>query len=134
MILGLLLLALVAWPGVGWGQVAEAPARLEPVVVTPARIGQQAGEAPASVTVIGAADIRHSANVTLDDLLRQVPSFSLFRRNFDLQLSRPIVKQAEAFLAFENILNETYAVARTTDGIVTIGSPRLVRGGVRVTS
>ena len=51
----------------------------------------------------------------------------------DLQLSRPIVKWAEVFLAFENILNETYAVARTTDGIVTIGTPRLVRGGFRIT-
>ena len=84
MILGLFLLALVAWPGVGWGQVAEAPARLEPVVVTPGRIEQRAGEAPASVTVITADDIRHSANVALDDLLRQVPSFSLFRRSSSL--------------------------------------------------
>jgi len=48
----LLLLVLVASPGVGWGQAAEAPARLEPVVVTPGRIEQQAGEAPASITVI----------------------------------------------------------------------------------
>ena len=86
MILGLLflLVAVVAWPGVGWAQVAEAPARLEPVVVTPGRIEQQAGEAPASVTVITADDIRHSANVALDDLLRQVPSFSLFRRSSSL--------------------------------------------------
>src|SRR5439155_21254462 len=42
---------------------------------------QQAGEAPASVTVITADDILHSPNVTLDDLLRQIPSFNLFRRS-----------------------------------------------------
>jgi len=83
-ILGLLLLALVACPGVGWGQVAKAPARLEPVVVTPARLEQQVGEAPASVTVITADDIRHSPNVALDDLLRRAPSFSLFRRSSSL--------------------------------------------------
>ena len=50
----------------------------------------------------------------------------------DLQLSRPITKWGEVFLAFENILDETYAVQRTTDGIVTVGNPRLIRGGVRL--
>jgi iron complex outermembrane receptor protein len=80
----LLLLALVAWPTVSWGQVAEAPARLEPIVVTPTRLEQQAGESPASVTVITADDIRSSPYVTLDDVLRQIPSFSLFRRSSSL--------------------------------------------------
>ena len=81
MIAPLLLLALVAWPTLGSAQVAEPPARLEPIVVTPVRLEQQAGEAPASVTVITADDIVHSPNVALDDLLRQIPSFGLFRRS-----------------------------------------------------
>jgi len=51
----------------------------------------------------------------------------------DLQLSRPITKWGEIFLAFENILDETYAVQRTTDAIVTTGGPRQIRGGVRLT-
>jgi outer membrane receptor protein involved in Fe transport len=51
----------------------------------------------------------------------------------DLQLSRPIAKWGEVFLAFENLLNETYAIARTSDGIISIGGPRLVRGGLRLT-
>jgi outer membrane receptor protein involved in Fe transport len=50
----------------------------------------------------------------------------------DLQLSRPVARWADVFLAFENLLGETYAVQRTSDGIVTIGGPRLVRGGFRL--
>ena len=61
-------------------QENPAPTRLEPVVVTPTRLEQQAGDAPASVTVISREDVRQSASQTVDDLLRQVPSFSLFRR------------------------------------------------------
>jgi outer membrane receptor protein involved in Fe transport len=83
-ILGLLLLVPVVWPAVCWGQAPEAPTRLEPIVVTPGRIEQEAGDAPASVTVIDAADIRSSPNVALDDLLRQVPAFNLFRRSSSL--------------------------------------------------
>jgi iron complex outermembrane recepter protein len=79
--LALLLLAMVAWPVLASGQATEAPARLEPIVVTPTRLEQQAGESPASVTVITADDIRSSPYVALDDVLRQVPSFSLFRRS-----------------------------------------------------
>ena len=79
-----LVLALVAWPGLCWAQMPEAPVRLDPVVVTPTRLEQGAGDAPASVTVITADDIRSSPYVTLDDLLRQVPSFSLFRRSSSL--------------------------------------------------
>ena len=57
-----------------------APTRLAPVVVTPARLEQTSGEAPASVTVLTRDDVRESAAQTVDDLLRQVPGFSLFRR------------------------------------------------------
>lgn len=61
-------------------QEPAAPKRLEPVVVTPARLEQTAGDAPASVTVLTRDDVRQSAAQTVDDLLRQVPGFSLFRR------------------------------------------------------
>jgi outer membrane receptor for ferrienterochelin and colicin len=57
--------------------------RLEPVAVTVTRMEQKADEAPASVTVL-TDDIEHSAAQTLDDLLRQVPGFSLFRRSSSL--------------------------------------------------
>jgi iron complex outermembrane receptor protein len=63
---------------------APPPTRLEPVVVTVTRIEQQSSEAPGSVTVVTDEDIRHSASQTVDDLLRQVPGFSLFRRSSSL--------------------------------------------------
>ena len=61
-------------------QPPEEPVRLAPVVVTPTRMEQKADDVPAAVTVIGREDISESASQTLDDLLRQVPGFSLFRR------------------------------------------------------
>src|SRR5207253_1573636 len=61
-----LLPMLLLWPTLAWGQTPEAPARLQPIVVTPERLEQQAGEAPASVTVISADDLLHSPNVALD--------------------------------------------------------------------
>jgi len=66
---------------------AQAPddaTRLEPVVVTVTRMEQKAGDAPASVTVLTRDDIHQSASQTVDDLLRQVPGFSLFRRSSSL--------------------------------------------------
>ncbi|HEX9821944.1 MAG TPA: TonB-dependent receptor [Methylomirabilota bacterium] len=75
-LLGVLLLA--AAPA--GAQETEPPARLEPVVVTATRLEQKAGDVPASVTVLTRDDVRESPSQTLDDLLRQVPGFSLFRR------------------------------------------------------
>jgi iron complex outermembrane receptor protein len=65
-------------------QSPDDPARLEPVVVTVTRMEQKADEAPASVTVLTRDDIEHSASQTVDDLLHQVPGFSLFRRSSSL--------------------------------------------------
>src|SRR5437879_8101875 len=65
-------------------QQPDEPTRLEPVVVTVTRLEQKAGEAPASVTVLTRDDIRQSASQSVDDLLRQVPGFSLFRRSSSL--------------------------------------------------
>jgi outer membrane receptor protein involved in Fe transport len=74
-LLGLLLLAV----GPALAQEPDAP-RLEPVVVTVTRFEQRVEDAPASVTVVTRDDVRQSASQTVDDLLRQVPGFSLFRR------------------------------------------------------
>jgi outer membrane receptor protein involved in Fe transport len=78
----LLLSLLAASPAAA--QPPDDPTPLEPVVVTVTRIEQKAGEAPASVTVLTRDDIRLSPSQTLDDLLRQVPCFSLFRRSSSL--------------------------------------------------
>jgi len=76
---GLVLLVLLGAGSAG-AQPAEEPVRLPPVVVTPGRLEQKADEVPASVTIITGDEVRQSPSQTLDDLLRQVPGFSLFRR------------------------------------------------------
>src|SRR5688572_1803449 len=76
----LTLLWLAATTSPATAQAPEETPRLEPVVVTPTRIEQKAGETPASVTVITRPDIATTPAQTVDDLLRQVPGFSLFRR------------------------------------------------------
>ncbi len=64
-------------------QPQEIP-RLPPVVVTPSRIEERASDTPASVTVIPGEAVRDAPQQTVDDILRQVPSFSLFRRSSSL--------------------------------------------------
>ncbi len=81
--LAALLLGLVAVSPAA-AQAPDDATRLEPVVVTVTRMEQKADEAPASVTVLTRDDIEHSASQTVDDLLRQVPGFSLFRRSSSL--------------------------------------------------
>lgn len=56
----------------------------ETVVVSETRSPQQLGDLPAQITVLSAQDVSRAATVTLDDFLRQVPSFSLFRRGSSL--------------------------------------------------
>ena len=66
-------------------QEEQDPAiRLDPVIVTVTRTEQRAGDAPADVTVLTRQDIDRSPSQALDDLLRQVPGFSLFRRTSSL--------------------------------------------------
>ena len=74
-----LVLLLVATPA-----RAQDAERIEPVVVTATRTEQRLGEAPASVTVLTREDVSRTAAQSLDDLLRQVPGFSLFRRSSSL--------------------------------------------------
>ena len=56
----------------------------EDVTVTPTRSEQRLGDVPASVSVISREDIRQSPAVVADDVLRQLPTFSLFRRSSSL--------------------------------------------------
>ena len=52
------------------------------------RTEQQIGELPASATVVRAEEIKNSPAVAADDILRQVPTFSLFRRTSSLAAHR----------------------------------------------
>ena len=64
--------------------------RLEPgrvteqVIVTPTRSEQSLADVPASVAVLHREEIRQSPAVVADDVLRQIPTFSLFRRTSSL--------------------------------------------------
>jgi outer membrane receptor protein involved in Fe transport len=65
--------------------VVLMPASLsETVTVTASRMEQRLRDVPASVSVINQEDIRRSPAVVADDVLRQVPTFSLFRRTSSL--------------------------------------------------
>ena len=57
---------------------------LETVTVTPTRTEQRLGDVPASVSIVTSDAIEASPALLADDVLRQVPSFSLFRRTSSL--------------------------------------------------
>ena len=56
----------------------------ETVVVSETRTPEQLGDLPAEVTVLSAKELSRTSALTLDDFLKQVPSFSLFRRSSSL--------------------------------------------------
>jgi iron complex outermembrane receptor protein len=61
------------------------PAGLSEIVtVTGSRMEQRLRDVPASVTVVTQEDIRRSPAMVADDVLRQIPTFSLFRRTSSL--------------------------------------------------
>jgi outer membrane receptor protein involved in Fe transport len=60
--------------------LSPAGPRNEIVTVTAARTEQQLGNTPASVTILDSDKIKESPAVVTDDVLRQIPSFSLFTR------------------------------------------------------
>jgi outer membrane receptor protein involved in Fe transport len=62
-----------------------SPATLtEAVTVTATRSEQRTGDVPASVNLLEREDIRQSPALVADDVLRQIPTFSLFRRTSSL--------------------------------------------------
>jgi len=66
-------------------QVSLVPATVaETITVTPSRQEQQLGLVPASVSVVDRTAIERSPASVADDLLRQLPTFSLFRRTSSL--------------------------------------------------
>ena len=56
----------------------------ETVTVTPTRSAKRLGDVPVSANIVEKETIRQSPAVVADDVLRQVPTFSLFRRSSSL--------------------------------------------------
>src|SRR5436309_12876076 len=54
------------------------------VVVTATRSERPIGSVPASISVLSGEEIKQSPAVVADDVLRQIPTFSLFRRTSSL--------------------------------------------------
>ena len=66
-------------------EVVLTPAGVrESVTVTPTRTEQRLGDVPASVSIVDKETIRRSPAIVVDDVLRLVPTFSLFRRTSSL--------------------------------------------------
>ena len=69
-------------------QKPKSPKTVSPlhqrVVVTAARAPEALTDSAALVSVVGREELAASSNVTLDDTLRRVPGFSLFRRSSSL--------------------------------------------------
>ncbi len=57
---------------------------LESVVVTAYRSPLASGDSPASTRILTTQHLRQAAGISLDDKLRQVPGFELFRRTSSL--------------------------------------------------
>ena len=64
--------------------VLEIATLFETVTVTPTRSEKALGDVPVSANIIEKETIRQSPAVVADDVLRQVPTFSLFRRSSSL--------------------------------------------------
>src|SRR5262245_6593345 len=64
--------------------VLQPATLLETVTVTPTRSEQRLGDVPASVNVLTSEAIESSPALVADDVLRNVPTFSLFRRTSSL--------------------------------------------------
>ncbi len=66
-------------------EIVLSPATvMEAVTVTATRGERRTGDVPASVNLIAREDIKQSPAVVADDVLRQIPTFSLFRRTSSL--------------------------------------------------
>ncbi len=116
------------------GKVLDAPQQ-------PALEGKRLAQVPRNS---GSASVRYlnprliNATATLrvvgdqfEDDLNTLKLGSFFV--IDLFVSRAITRWAEVYLAVENLLDATYSVGRSTDGVTSIGAPRSVRGGLRLT-
>ncbi len=78
-----MLSALLTFPALSQQQPppTEDPSKLEPVRTSITVAEKISAETPASITVLGKLEIRQTPGINLDDRLRSVPGFSLFRRS-----------------------------------------------------
>ena len=123
------------------GQIVLTSSHFRGSVATPALEGKDVPQVPnwqggLSLTwadpriLTAATQVRFSGDQWDDDL--NTPAFQLKKYAvWDATVSRAIVRSVHAFVAVENIFDTEFDTARTP--IRSIGWPRTVRGGLRVT-
>ncbi len=75
------------------------------------------------------AEARYSSSQFDDDQnTRLLKSYAVA----DLYIDRALTSYASAFLGVENVLNAEIQAGRSADGLVTVGAPRMVSGGLRL--
>src|SRR5262249_7947752 len=95
----------------------------ETIIVTPTRAELRLQDAPASVSVLDAKDLTTAAAQTLDDLLRQIPGFSIFRRSSSI-VANPTTQGVS--------LRGTGASGSSRTLVLADGVPRNVAFGGRI--
>jgi outer membrane receptor protein involved in Fe transport len=134
----------IVWqPWADWrltGAWLYTDARVVEAVAQPALEGKRLAQVPEHTATVGvrfdrpgwftaALTVRHVGGQFEDDLnTLPLGSYALV----DLYVGRRLGGWGEVFAAVENLLDRTYAVGRSTEGVVSIGAPRLVRGGLRL--
>lgn len=105
----------------------------------PELVGKEArASARHSYSVIAAYDHPSVANVAVtvrsasrrfeDDLNRlELESFVVT----DVRLSKLVTRQAQIFVGVENALDTDYPISRANSGLVRLGGPRMIEGGIR---
>jgi len=107
----------------------------------PQLVGNQVAQVPPNQFVIklsydnpriltSSVQVRYVGNQFEDDLnTLNLGDFTVV----DLYLGRQIRPGWDIFFSIENVFNRVYDVAKTADGVVTIGAPLLAHGGVSIT-
>lgn len=121
------------------GDVLFNDATVRRAAVAPALVGKQVAQVPRRSAALGAS-WRAPGQFTFTPRVRWIgrqweDDENLLRLGevvvADVGVSRPVGQHLELFLNCENLGNARVETGRSADGVVNVGTPRLVLGGVR---
>lgn len=108
-------------------------------MVAPALVGKQVAQVPRRSATLGAT-WRAPGQVTFTPRVRWIGRQFEDDENLlklgevvvaDLGVMRPLTKHLSLFLTLENLTDARIETGRSVDGVVNVGTPRLLLGGVR---
>lgn len=129
-------------PTTGLSVTAEAllnDAQVRRAPIAPGLVGNRVAQVPRCSASLGAA-WRGPGNFTVAPRIRYIGRQFEDDENqltlgavviADVSVSRPLTSHLELFLTAENLGNARIETGRSADGVVNIGTPRLVIGGLR---